>query len=57
MSYRVAKRVVAERYGLDRKVQGDMLGSFVRDGLTQEEAETESLLQMYWLPSTIVHIK
>jgi len=56
MSYRVAKRVVAERYGSDRKVNGDMLGSFVRHGLTQEEAETETLLQMYWLPVAIAHI-
>ncbi|KAH0550974.1 hypothetical protein GP486_007661 [Trichoglossum hirsutum] len=42
----VAKKVVAERYGPDRKVRGDMLGSFIRHGLTQEEAESESLLQM-----------
>ena len=47
MYRRVAKRVVAERYGPDKKVRGDMLGSFVRHGLTQREAESESLLQMY----------
>jgi hypothetical protein len=43
---RVAKRVVAERYGPDKKVNDDMLGSFVRHGLTQKEAESETLLQM-----------
>ncbi|KAJ0307046.1 hypothetical protein COL5a_009483 [Colletotrichum fioriniae] len=41
-----AKRFSAERFGLDAKVQRDMLGSFVAHGLTQEEAESEILLQI-----------
>ncbi|KAK1543408.1 hypothetical protein CPAR01_04041 [Colletotrichum paranaense] len=36
----------AERFGPDAKVQRDMLGSFVTHGLTQEEAESEILLQI-----------
>ncbi|KAH8680403.1 benzoate 4-monooxygenase cytochrome P450 [Ilyonectria robusta] len=42
----IAKRVVGERYtpkAVDRK---DMLGSFVRHGLEQKEAEAESLVQI-----------
>ncbi|KAI9776189.1 MAG: hypothetical protein M1839_000510 [Geoglossum umbratile] len=42
----VAKRVVAARFGPDKKVSEDMLGSFIRRGLTQQEAESESLLQI-----------
>lgn len=43
---RVAKSVVAKRFGPDKIVQKDMLGSFVAHGLTQEEAESESVLQV-----------
>lgn len=43
---RVAKRIVAERYGPDKKTRPDMLGSFVKHGLSQEEAEQETVLQM-----------
>jgi cytochrome P450 len=42
----VAKRVVAERFGPDAKSRRDMLGSFIRHGLTQEEASGEALLQV-----------
>ncbi|KAK7454239.1 hypothetical protein Landi51_03359 [Colletotrichum acutatum] len=42
----IAKRFSAERFGPDAKVQRDMLGSFVAHGLTQEEAESEILLQI-----------
>jgi len=42
----VAKQIVGERFGPDKKVKQDMLGSFVAHGLTQTEAESESLLQM-----------
>lgn len=42
----IAKAVAAERYGTGRKVQKDMLGSFVAHGLSQKEAESEILLQM-----------
>jgi hypothetical protein len=45
-TFRLAKQVAAERYGPDKKVNDDMLGSFVRHGLTQKEAESETLLQM-----------
>lgn len=44
---RLAKKVAAERFGANAKSQKDMLGSFVTHGLTQEEAESEILLQMY----------
>jgi hypothetical protein len=42
----VAKQIVSERFGPEKQVHSDMLGSFVRHGLNQEEAESESLLQM-----------
>ncbi|KAK5652815.1 hypothetical protein OQA88_9481 [Cercophora sp. LCS_1] len=42
----IAKEKAAERFGPDRKIQSDMLGSFVRHGLTQVEAEAEILLQI-----------
>ena len=42
----VAKRVVSERYGPEAKDHPDMLGSFVRNGLTQQESESESMLQI-----------
>ncbi|KAF4508881.1 hypothetical protein G6O67_005210 [Ophiocordyceps sinensis] len=42
----IAKQVVAERFGPDRKIQRDMLGSFVAHGLTQSEAESEILMQI-----------
>jgi hypothetical protein len=45
-AFRIAKQVTAERFGPDKKVQKDMLGSFVAHGLTQKEAESEILLQM-----------
>jgi hypothetical protein len=43
----VAKNVVRERYGPNRKVKQDMLGSFVQHGLSQQEAEGEVVLQMW----------
>jgi len=42
----VAQKAVAERFGPDAKKMQDMLGSFVNHGLTQEECEVESLLQI-----------
>ncbi|KDN60126.1 hypothetical protein CSUB01_02785 [Colletotrichum sublineola] len=42
----IAKKAAAERFGPDRKVQRDMLGSFVAHGLTQEEAESKIILQI-----------
>ena len=46
----IAKQVVAKRFGPDKKVQPDMLGSFIAHGLTQSEAESETLVQMFVLP-------
>ncbi|KAK2589590.1 hypothetical protein QQS21_012733 [Conoideocrella luteorostrata] len=42
----IAKEVASERFGPHRKVQKDMLGSFVARGLTQSEAESEILMQI-----------
>lgn len=42
----MANAKVAERYALDAVAQPDMLGSFIRHGLTQEEAARESLLNV-----------
>ena len=42
----IAKDKVAERFGVDKKVKQDMLGSFLKHGLSQEEAESEAVLQM-----------
>lgn len=42
----VAKEVARERFGPDAKVKNDMLGSFVKHGMTQAQTESEALLQM-----------
>ena len=42
----IAEERVAERFGDNKKVKQDMLGSFLRHGLSREEAETEVVLQM-----------
>lgn len=42
----VARQVVGERYGPNAKDKRDMLGSFVRHGLSQRQAESEVLLQI-----------
>ncbi|KAJ9606749.1 hypothetical protein H2200_008758 [Cladophialophora chaetospira] len=41
-----AQKAVAERFGSDAKKVQDMLGSFINHGLTQQECEVESLLQI-----------
>ncbi|EGX91543.1 benzoate 4-monooxygenase cytochrome P450 [Cordyceps militaris CM01] len=43
---KTAERVVAERYGASPLVKRDMLGSFVRHGFSQKDAETEALIQI-----------
>lgn len=44
---RIAKETVGKRFGPNAETAGnDMLGSFIRHGLTQEEAESETVLQM-----------
>ncbi len=50
MACRVANQVVGERFGNDKKEHNDMLGSFLRHGLSQREAESEVLAQMFALP-------
>ena len=45
-SHRIANEIASERFGPNKKVRRDMLGSFVAHGLTQDEAESEILLQM-----------
>ncbi|KAE9363167.1 cytochrome P450 [Stipitochalara longipes BDJ] len=42
----IAKVVAAERFGEHKKERRDMLGSFVRHGLTQREIQAEILLQL-----------
>ncbi|KAF0323496.1 cytochrome P450 [Colletotrichum asianum] len=42
----IAKKVVAERFGPEKKTQRDMLGSFIAHGLSQEEASSEILMQI-----------
>ncbi|OAA35444.1 benzoate 4-monooxygenase cytochrome P450 [Metarhizium rileyi] len=42
----IAKRVAAERFGPEKKVQKDMVGSFVARGLTQEQTENEIAAQI-----------
>ncbi|KKY18914.1 putative cytochrome p450 [Phaeomoniella chlamydospora] len=42
----VARQLVAQRYGADKDVRLDMIGSFVKHGLTLQEAADESLLQI-----------
>lgn len=42
----IAQKAVAERYRPDAKVKRDMLGHFISKGMTQEQAEVESHLQI-----------
>lgn len=43
----VAQEVVSKRFDPDVAPQKDMLGSFLRHGLTQEQAESEIVLSLY----------
>ncbi|KAK0726232.1 cytochrome P450 [Apiosordaria backusii] len=43
---RLAKQLVGERFGEGAEDRKDMLGSFVRHGLTQRECETEVMIQI-----------
>ncbi|KAJ0120538.1 hypothetical protein J7T55_015267 [Diaporthe amygdali] len=43
---KVGRKVVSTRFGPDAKEQQDMLGSFVRHGMTQRQCEIEVLLQL-----------
>jgi len=42
----IAEDVVSERFGSNRKERNDILGSFINPGMTQEEAESEALVQI-----------
>ena len=42
----IAAQKVAERFGGGRKAKQDMLGSFVKNGLSKQEAESETVLQL-----------
>ncbi|KAH7139474.1 cytochrome P450 [Dendryphion nanum] len=42
----VARQVASERFGPDAKDRKDMLGSFVRNGISQRQIESEILLQI-----------
>ncbi|KAK4184486.1 Pisatin demethylase [Podospora australis] len=42
----LARKLVAERFGPEAKHKDDMLGSFVRHGLTQRQCETEAIFQL-----------
>jgi len=44
--YSITKEIVGKRFGPDAKDQRNMLGSFLRHGLTRDEAESETILQM-----------
>lgn len=47
---RLAHEIVDKRYPTkEGEVHQDMLGSFIRHGLTKEEAESESVMQLYVL--------
>ena len=46
---RIAKKVVGDRFGDKKVVRDDMLGTFVRNGLDQRQAESEILTTMYVL--------
>jgi len=52
---RIGKQAVAERFGPNKKVKHDMIGSLLAHGLTQREAQTETLLQMYLPTHLITH--
>jgi len=43
----MAKEVAAQRFGLDKSVKNDMVGSFIRHGLTEREIQGEIIFQMY----------
>ncbi|PGH27760.1 hypothetical protein AJ80_00548 [Polytolypa hystricis UAMH7299] len=43
----VARKMVAERFGPNKKTKKDMLGSFLSHGVTRAEAEQETVLQIF----------
>ena len=44
---RFAKQRARERFGPKKIEKPDMLGSFLRHGITQKEAEAETIVEMY----------
>lgn len=56
--FRVAQNIVAKRFSADEneKVERmDMLQSFIKHGLSEEEAVAESLIQMWVLEPSSLH--
>lgn len=61
---RFAERAVGQRFGANAMIQRDMLGSFVKHGLGQKDAEAEALVQIIAgsettataIQATILHI-
>ena len=47
MNDRLTTEVVDERFGPNKIIKRDMLGSFLAHGLTQDQAKSEALVQMY----------
>jgi hypothetical protein len=43
---RVAKEIISKRFGEGAEVRQDMIGSFIKNGLTLQECADESLIQM-----------
>jgi len=44
---RVARDIIARRFGEHKEVRNDMTDSFIRNGMTQAEIADESLFQLY----------
>lgn len=47
MGLRFARKHARGRYGPDKVEKNDMLGVFVRQGMSQSEAERTGILQLY----------
>jgi hypothetical protein len=45
--YRVAREIISKRFGEGAEVRQDMIGSFIKNGLSLQECADESLIQMY----------
>jgi len=48
--FSLAQEVVGERFGPNEKTRRDMIGSFVRHGLSQRQVEAEAVLQLFIFP-------
>jgi cytochrome P450 len=50
----IAKRTVEQRFGPEKVVKDDMLGSFIKHGLDQKQAELEAAVQVILGTDTVV---